>query len=116
MGNRQERRSTPQLISSEANRGTSPVTGVAATPSGLGYWMVASDGGIFAFGDAPFLGSTGAITLFRPVVGMAPHGSGAGYWMVASDGGIFAFGDAQFAGSTGGTVLNQPVVGMAAAV
>ena len=93
-----------------------PVTGMSATPSGLGYWMVASDGGIFAFGDAPFLGSTGAITLFRPVVGMAGRSSGAGYWMAASDGGIFAFGDAQFAGSTGGTVLNQPVVGMAAAV
>ncbi len=27
---------------------------------GKGYWMVASDGGIFAYGDAPFRGSTGA--------------------------------------------------------
>ena len=29
-----------------------PVVGVAATPDGGGYWLVASDGGIFAFGDA----------------------------------------------------------------
>ena len=29
-------------------------------PTGNGYWLVASDGGIFAFGDAPFFGSTGA--------------------------------------------------------
>ena len=37
-----------------------PVVGMAATPSGHGYWLVASDGGIFSFGDAPFYGSTGA--------------------------------------------------------
>ena len=39
--------------------------------TGDGYWLVASDGGIFAFGDAPFLGSTGSFPLNRPVVGMA---------------------------------------------
>jgi hypothetical protein len=33
------------------------VVGIAATPDGGGYWEVASDGGIFAFGDAPFQGS-----------------------------------------------------------
>jgi hypothetical protein len=42
---------------------------MAATPTGGGYWLVASDGGIFAFGDAGFLGSTGAIQLSQPVVG-----------------------------------------------
>jgi hypothetical protein len=31
---------------------------------------VASDGGIFSFGDAPFMGSTGAQTLSQPIVGM----------------------------------------------
>jgi len=30
---------------------------MAATPDGRGYWLVASDGGIFAFGDAAFFGS-----------------------------------------------------------
>jgi hypothetical protein len=34
-----------------------PVMGIAATPSGAGYWLVAADGGIFTFGDAPFAGS-----------------------------------------------------------
>ena len=29
------------------------------TPSGNGYWLVASDGGIFSFGDAHFYGSMG---------------------------------------------------------
>jgi glucose/arabinose dehydrogenase len=31
---------------------------MATTPTGDGYWLVADDGGIFAFGDATFLGST----------------------------------------------------------
>ena len=48
-----------------------PILGLALSPSGGGYWMVASDGGIFAFGDATFFGSTGATKLVQPVVGMA---------------------------------------------
>ncbi|MGH2687784.1 MAG: hypothetical protein ACRDKW_03115, partial [Actinomycetota bacterium] len=74
------------------------------------YWMVASDGGVFAFGDAGFHGSTGAIALARPIVGMAPTPSGLGYWMVASDGGVFAFGDAPFPGSAGSLGLTKPIV------
>ena len=85
----------------------------AAAPSS-GYSLVASDGGIFAFGDARFLGSTGNIRLNRPMVGMAATPSGNGYWLVASDGGIFSFGDARFLGSTGAIRLNRPIVGMAA--
>ena len=81
---------------------------------GKGYWLVASDGGIFAFGDAGFYGSLGAIRLNQPIVGMAATPSGHGYWLVASDGGIFAFGDAAFHGSLGAIALNRPIVGMAA--
>jgi len=81
-------------------------------PPRNGYWLVASDGGIFAFGDARFLGSTGAVRLNRPIVAMAPTPSGNGYRLVASDGGIFAFGDATFVGSTGAIRLAQPIVGM----
>jgi hypothetical protein len=44
---------------------------MAPTPTGRGYWLVASDGGIFTFGDAGFHGSTGSVSLNRPVVGMA---------------------------------------------
>ena len=79
-----------------------------------GYWLVASDGGIFAFGDAPFYGSMGSSVLNQPVVGMTPTPSGHGYWFVASDGGVFNYGDATFHGSTGNLVLNEPVVGMLA--
>ncbi len=45
-------------------------SGMAADPATGGYWLVAADGGIFSFGDAPFYGSTGNIVLNRPIVGM----------------------------------------------
>jgi hypothetical protein len=83
----------------------------AATPDGHGYREVASDGGIFAFGDAGFYGSEGGTHLNQPIVGIAATPDGHGYWEVASDGGIFAFGDAGFYGSEGGTHLNVPIVG-----
>ncbi len=86
----------------------------AITPDGQGYWLVASDGGIFTFGDAGYFGSTGGMRLNQPIVGMAAAPDGRGYWLVASDGGIFTFGDATFYGSTGNLHLNQPIVGMAA--
>ncbi len=79
-----------------------------------GYWLTASDGGIFTFGNAQFFGSTGALTLNKPIVGMAATPDGQGYWLVATDGGVFSFGDAAFHGSTGALTLNKPIVGMAA--
>ncbi len=90
-----------------------PIVGMAPTGDAQGYWNVATDGGIFAFGDAKFLGSMGGRPLNRPIVGMAATPDGGGYWEVASDGGIFTFGDARFYGSTGSIRLNKPVVGMA---
>src|SRR5580658_4122586 len=79
-----------------------PIVGMAATTDGNGYWLVASDGGIFSYGDATFYGSTGSIALNRPVVGMAVTTDGRGYWLVGFDGGVFTFGDANFFGSTAG--------------
>jgi hypothetical protein len=81
-----------------------------------GYWLVAADGGIFAYGDAAFHGSAGAVHLNQPIVGMASTPDGRGYWLVAADGGIFAYGDAAFHGSAGAVHLNQPIVGMATAM
>ncbi|HEV7886975.1 MAG TPA: twin-arginine translocation signal domain-containing protein, partial [Acidimicrobiales bacterium] len=90
-----------------------PVVGMAPAPDGRGYWLVASDGGVFAFGSAEHRGSMGGRPLNRPIVAMAADKVSGGYWLVASDGGIFAF-DAPYDGSTGGLRLNDPVVGMAA--
>ena len=132
-----------------------PIVGMAASPDTTdagsntacnsgplgpgGYWLVASDGGVFAFGNAPFLGSTGCLVLNQPIVGMmvstdattvgnksaclprnGPGGSynlaPGGYMMVASDGGVFAFGNAPFGGSLPGSGISvSDVIGIASA-
>ena len=68
---------------------TSPSSGWRRRP-GAGYWLVASDGGIFTYGPRPFLGSMGGTPLVSPIVGMAA--SGTGYWLGATDGGVFNYG------------------------
>jgi len=90
-----------------------PIVGMALTPDGGGYWLVAADGGVFAYGDAVFYGSAGNVALNSPIVGIAATPDGAGYWLVAADGGVFGYGDALYYGSTGGQTLNAPIVGIA---
>jgi hypothetical protein len=48
---------------------------MAATATGLGYRLAASDGGVFCFGAAPFVGSTGGTHLNKPVVGITSTGA-----------------------------------------
>ena len=71
-----------------------PIVGMAATPDGKGYWLVASDGGVFSYGDAGFYGSTGSLKLNKPIVGITATPDGKGYWLTAADGGVFNYGDA----------------------
>ena len=77
---------------------------MAVTPSGGGYYVVGSDGGVFCYGDAGFYGSCGDKVLNAPVVGITVTPSGRGYWLLAQDGGVFSFGDAQFLGAPTGDV------------
>ena len=88
-----------------------PVLDSIATPSGRGYYIVASDGGIFAF-DAPFRGSMGGSRLNKPVVGMVRYGDG--YLMVGADGGMFNFSSLPFSGSLGDRTPASPIVAVAA--
>ena len=85
-----------------------PPVGIAGTSDGKGYWEVASDGGIFAFGDAGFYGSMSGQPLNAPVVGVAGTPDGKGYWEVASDGGIFGLGDGHYYGSVQYTSPSSP--------
>ena len=69
------------------------VVGVVPTSDGKGYWMVGSDGGVFAFGDAGFVGSLPNLHVqVSDVVGVVPTASGKGYWMVGKDGGVLPSG------------------------
>ena len=100
----------------DGQRFAAPVVGIARAgpPGSDGYWQVAADGGVFAYGTGRFLGSAGHLSLTAPIVGMASTPSGDGYWLAAADGGVFAFGEALYHGSLGGVALNSPVVGIAA--
>ena len=92
-------RGRPFLGSTGSDRLNKPIVGMAATPDGGGYWLVASDGGIFAFGDAGFHGSTGSKELPSAIVGIAVTPDGKGYWLVEKNGTLFSFGNAPDRGS-----------------
>lgn len=84
-----------------------PICAVVAHPSGKGYWTVAQDGGVFAFGEAPPLGAHDPVpgANLKPghlVVDAAATPTGNGLWLTASDGAIFALGDAGYLGSIPG--------------
>ena len=49
-----------------------PIVGMMSTFDGAGYWLVASDGGIFSYGNAGFQGSAGSLHLNAPMVGGTP--------------------------------------------
>jgi len=91
-----------------------PVASAVTVSPASGYWLVASDGGIFSFGGAQFYGSTGGQTISGSVVGMASALGSGGYWEATSTGQVVSFGGAQFYGSMGGKQLNKPIVGIAA--
>ena len=101
------------LGSPSASRLRAPLVGMAASPTGKGYWLVTTVGRVDPFGAADSYGTQPA-QLDAPVVGMAATPTGKGYWLVAADGGVFTYGSAGFHGSMGGRHLNAPIVGMAA--
>jgi hypothetical protein len=87
-----------------------PIVGMVPTFTGQGYFMVASDGGVFAFGDARFEGSCPGIGgCAGAAVAVMPDRTGKGYWLVTTTGAVYAFGDASFYG--GPPPSSVPVVG-----
>jgi sugar lactone lactonase YvrE len=69
-------------------------------PRRSGYWMLGSDGRVYAFGDAKTLGD--ASTRVPPeakAVHLEPTPSFGGYWILDDRGEVFAFGDAVAAGN-----------------
>jgi hypothetical protein len=87
---------------------------MASSHDGQGYWLVAADGAVFAYGDAGYYGGMQHQSLHGPIVGMAATPDGRGYWLVSQDGGVFSFGDAHYYGSAGTLHLGSPIIGMAA--
>ena len=85
-----------------ANSLNDPIVGMVPSTTGHGYFMVASDGGVFAFGDAHFSGSCPSIGgCDGAAVAVAPDATGNGYWIVTKAGNVYAFGDAGYFGAPG---------------
>ena len=79
-----------------------PIVGMVPSSDGGGYFMVGSDGGVFAFGDAKFEGSCPGIGgCSGAAVTVMPDASGNGYWLVTATGHIYTFGDAAYYGAPG---------------
>jgi hypothetical protein len=86
------------------------------THDGGGYWLIASDGGVFAFGDAGFFGSLGGAPPATALVGVAPTPDGGGYWVLGANGAVYPFGDAPQLGvgavSPALSTMRSPMTGL----
>ena len=85
-----------------------PAVAIASDPTGNGYWLVSTDGGVFTFGSARFAGAAAGQPLSGPIVDIAPTPDGGGYWLAGSDGSVLPFGDADLVGSLAGGSLPTP--------
>jgi hypothetical protein len=62
-----------------------------SSPTGHGYDLVGSDGGVFVFGGS-FYGSLPGLGVdVDDITGIVPTAADDGYWLVGADGGVFAF-------------------------
>ena len=87
---------------------SAPIVGMAPSADGGGYFMVSSNGGVFAFGDAHFAGSCQSIGGCQgSVVAVIPDASGKGYWIATNTGDVYTFGDAPYLGAPG--IQGSPV-------
>ncbi|HEY6429304.1 MAG TPA: hypothetical protein VIX84_18935, partial [Acidimicrobiales bacterium] len=85
-----------------------PIVGMVPSHDDKGYFMVASDGGVFAFGDAHFAGSCPTIGgCSGAAVAVIPDHTGNGYWVVTSTGDVYAFGDAPDLGAPGHGIVTS---------
>lgn len=101
---------TPESDNPMLPNAVGPLVGPITVPGESGYYVVGSDGGVFAFGDLPFFGSLpGKVPTHDStkdqIVGFAPYvevingeQSVEGYYLMSRLGAIFAFGAAPWDG------------------
>jgi hypothetical protein len=82
---------------------TSPPPSSPPPPPGppSGYWMVTTQGQVFAFGQVASYGNGSG----PGNVDLEPTPSGRGYWIVNDRGGVYTFGDAPYLGGSPGGSL-----------
>jgi hypothetical protein len=70
-----------------------PGTPVVKSSGRSGYWMLGSDGKVYAFGQAKYLGAP-ALPAGITAADLESTPTGDGYWIVDSAGTVFSYGDA----------------------
>jgi len=81
-------------------------TAFTTASAGSGYWMLASDGRVYSFGGAPFLGSARRSLGAGQAVDLEPNPANDGYWIVDAAGSVYTYGNTGYHGGlTGGTLL-----------
>lgn len=90
-----------------SNRLNAPIVAMVPSLDGRGYFLVASDGGVFAFGDAVYQGSCPGIGACAGPVS-AVMTDGQGYWVVTTTGNVYSFGGASYYGAPS-SPLHSPI-------
>jgi subtilisin family serine protease len=83
-------------------------TTFSTASAGSGYWMLASDGRVYSFGGAPFLGSARRSLNAGQAVDLEPNPANDGYWIVDAAGSVYSYGNA---GYHGGVIAGTLVPG-----
>lgn len=78
---------------------SAPVVGIAASPSGKGYWLVTASGQVIGFGDARKYSGPSPRTTVR---GIAASAHGHGYLLLDRTGKVYPYGDAVSYGGASG--------------
>jgi myo-inositol-hexaphosphate 3-phosphohydrolase len=88
--------------------GTTPTTAPTEVPvpRRSGYWMVGSDGKVYAFGEAKTYGDA-SLPAGAQAVDLEPTPSGNGYWILDDLGHVFAKGDARHHGDVTPSILKM---------
>jgi myo-inositol-hexaphosphate 3-phosphohydrolase len=72
---------------------TTTTAPIQVVPARSGYWMVGTDGRVYAFGDAKIYGDA-ALPAGAQAVDLEPTPTGNGYWIIDDLGNVYARGDA----------------------
>lgn len=89
---------------------TTAIVGMASTPDGRGYWLLASTGAVYDFGDA----SPRRVRRHRrPVKGIVASPEG-GYWLYTAQGDVYADGTRSYGSPVAQHIHTAAIVGMAA--
>ena len=88
----------PTAVTTEIPAIHTTAISIRSSPSGHGYWVCASDGRVFEFGDAVQHGNLVQQGIDDTVCGFAVRPQGDGYWLLGTEGDVYRFGNALYHG------------------